>query len=132
MVEIKDLTVVGRCSNPISPSEIKKYINTLIAFREGKLSNEYQTVETYRIDEESEQKLGSLRTGIGLTVTVFIIVIIACIYKIRQYSKSIIETKDDISKERAQLIAYQDEVISLRQMKLLRFEEMEQNFDKQN
>lgn len=48
------------------------------------------------MDEESERKLGSLRTGIALTVTLFVLVIAGCAWKIKQYSNSIVETREDI------------------------------------
>jgi hypothetical protein len=96
-----------------------------LAIRDGSLRTEYRTISTYRVDEESEKKLTSLKAGIGLTVVLFSLILLGCLYKIRQYSKSIIETKQDILRERGQLIQYQDEVIKLRQIKLQRYEQLE-------
>ena len=94
----------------------------MAAFREGRLLSEYISVTQYRVDEDSEKQLSSLRTTFIIMVIVFVLVVLGLGYKIRQFNKSINETKIEIQDERIKLVQHQDEVIRLRKLKLMRVE----------
>lgn len=96
----------------------------MAAFREGRLLNEYISITQYRVDEDSEKQLKSLRTTFILMIIIFIFVVLGLGYKIRQFNKSISETKVEIQDERMKLVEHQDEVIRLRKLKLMRVQEI--------
>lgn len=87
----------------------------------------------YRVDEDSEKQLYSLRKMFILMVVIFVVVVMGLGYKIRQFNKSINETKIEIQDERMKLVQQQDEVIRLRKLKLMRVQEIaEQNDDSED
>lgn len=76
----------------------------MAAFREGRLLNEYVTINQYRVDEDSEKQLKSLRTTFILMIIVFVLVVVGLGFKIKQFNKSISETKVEIENERMKLV----------------------------
>ena len=78
------------------------------------------------MDEDSEKQLRSLTTIFVIMIILFILVVIALGYKIKQFNKSISETKVEIENERKKLVEQQDEVIRLRKLKLMRVQELQQ------
>ena len=60
-----------------------------------------------------------------LMIVIFVIVVIGLGFKIRQFNKSITETKVEIENERVKLVEQQDEVIRLRKLKLMRVQEIQ-------
>lgn len=125
LITLDSLSIASKCSNPIKHSQIQKYKNTLAAFREGSLLSEYVTITQYRVDEDSEKQLKSLRTTFILMILVFIGVVVGLGWKIRQFNKSILETKVEIEAERMKLVEQQDEVVRLRKLKLMRVQELQ-------
>jgi len=102
---------------------IPKYQATLTALRSGKLLSEYVNIKEYRIDEESERRVGTLQTVLPILIIGTILVCLALVWKIRQYNRSIIKTKALIVEAQATLAQNQEEVIRLRRLKLLRSEQ---------
>ena len=88
--------------------------------------NEYVTITQYRVDEDSEKQLRSLTTTFILMIVIFVLVVIGLGFKIRQFNRSISETKFEIENERMKLVEQQDEVIRLRKLKLMRVQEIQQ------
>lgn len=77
------------------------------------------------MDEDSEKQLRSLTTTFILMIVIFVLVVIGLGYKIRQFNRSISETKVEIENERMKLVEQQDEVIRLRKLKLMRVQEIQ-------
>jgi hypothetical protein len=61
----------------------------LSAFREGKLLSEYVTITQYRVDEQSEKQLKSLRATFAFMIVIFVLAVVGLGFKIRQYNGSI-------------------------------------------
>ena len=79
---------------------MQKYRNTLIAIREGTLSQEYKKTTKYRIDLDSEKKVKSLNTTFVIVLIVFLLLTFVLLYKIRQFRTSIIDSRLAIVEER--------------------------------
>ena len=58
-------------------------------------------------------------------IVIFVLVVIGLGFKIRQFNRSISETKVEIENERMKLVEQQDEVIRLRKLKLMRVQEIQ-------
>mgnify|MGYP007096531701 CR=1 FL=1 len=56
------------------------------------------------MDEDSEKQLRSLTTTFILMIVIFVLVVIGLGFKIRQFNRSISETKVEIENERMKLV----------------------------
>ena len=61
---------------------------------------EYKTVNTYRVDQQSEKSLDKLRVSFVIMIVVFVIIILLLGVKIRIFVKSIQESKKEIVESR--------------------------------
>ena len=125
-IMLESLTVKTECSNPIAISDAQKYTNTLLALREGSLKSEYQSITLYREDAQSEKRVDKINTAFPIMISVWIILVAVCLWKIRQFSNSLKETKVQIENERAILTRSQEDVLRLRKLKLMRNQMLEQ------
>ena len=71
------------CENPISLMDKDKYTDTLIALRDGTLLPEYQEITIYREDESSEQRVQRINTAFPIIISVWLVLIAICLWKIR-------------------------------------------------
>ena len=125
-IMLESLTVKTECSSPIAISDAQKYTNTLLALREGSLKSEYQSITLYREDAQSEKRVDKINTAFPIMISVWIILVAVCLWKIRQFSNSLKETKVQIENERAILTRSQEDVLRLRKLKLMRNQMLEQ------
>lgn len=125
-ITARDIRMVTRCRNEIKKVTMQKYWNTLVALRDGVLSRQYKTVTPYRVDEESEKRLGGIRVAFIIMILVFIATVLFVGYKIRQFNKSIFQTKIDIQNEKNKLTEYHAEILRLRELKHLRMNIIEE------
>jgi hypothetical protein len=86
------------------------------------LLSEYVNVKEYRIDAESERRVGTLQTVLPLLIIGTVLICLFLAWKIRQYNRSIVSTKALITEAQAALTQNQEEVIRLRRLKMLRAE----------
>ena len=114
------------CRNEIKKASMQKYWNTLVALRDGVLSQQYKTVTPYRVDEESERRLGGIRIAFIIMIIVFIATVLGTGFQIRRYNKSIFQTKIDIQNEKTKLSEYHAEILRLRELKHLRMNIIEE------
>ena len=121
-IQISDLQVNYKCMNPIAMENIQKYENSLTALRQGTLVNQYQTITSYRIDEESEKRVKSINTAWPIMIIVWIILMNICFIKIYRYRQSIKNTENELKEEKLLLEDNHKKVLDLRRLKLWRNE----------
>ena len=98
-ITIKNVEVEATWKMPLSLVDIPKYRATQAALRSGEIKQQYTRVIEYRVDEESEAKVSALSTALPIIIIVFLILVLACLWKIRHYFRSIRETKNQIIEE---------------------------------
>ena len=72
-----------QCEKPIEIKDIQKYKNTIAALRSGVLKTEYIKINSYRTDEESEARVGTLEVILPIMILFFLIILVLCFWKIR-------------------------------------------------
>lgn len=95
-VQISQIRMATQCPAPINLKDLTKYYKTLSALRTGVLKQDYVKIIEYRTDLQSEERVGTLSIVLPVSIVIFIVVIVGCVWKIRQYNRSIIETKKEI------------------------------------
>lgn len=103
-IKVADVSVLSRCKEPLSLSQIEIYQNTVSALRKQELLSEYFRVTTYRVDLESESRVTSLNIAIPLVVVAFLLAILGCCWKIHQYHRSMGATKIQMDQLRIEII----------------------------
>lgn len=61
---------------------------------------EYKSVTTYRVDQQSEKSLDKLRISFIIMIVLFVVIILLLAVKIRIFVKSIGESKKEIVESR--------------------------------
>ena len=83
-------------------------------------------VSSYRTDEGSEKRVSTYNTAIAIIVIFFIVILALCIWKIKQYNKSIQDSKAEILEQKDKLASNNEEIMRLR---LLKIQSEKQNED---
>ena len=89
------------------------------------MRQDYIKMIEYRTDIKSEERVGTLNIILPVSIFLFLVIFLGLGWKIKQYKKSIKDTKEMIAQQKKSLIQKQDEVLRLRRLKLLRLENQE-------
>ena len=92
-IKIEDFQAKAICDNPIYNSDLQKYQATLLALRSNKIKERYNKVTNYRIDSESEKRVGKYNIWLPIVITVWLCTMAFCGYKLYKFKKNIKELK---------------------------------------
>jgi sensor domain CHASE-containing protein len=97
-------------------------MSTISAVRDGSLKQDYVKITKYQTDEDSEKRVKTLSTVLPIVVVGVVLVILICLWKIKQYTVSLKETEMEIENQDKILRVKMEEITRLRRLKMMRNE----------